>query len=31
MTEGLSGTEVLERVENLFFDGGLASKNSFSL
>jgi hypothetical protein len=29
MMEGVSGTEVVERAENLFFDGGLASTNFF--
>jgi len=29
MTEGLSGTEAVERAENLFLDGGLASTNFF--
>ena len=30
MTEGLSRTKVVERVENLFLDGGLTSTNLFS-
>lgn len=30
MTERLSGIEVVERAENLFLDGGLASTNFFS-
>jgi hypothetical protein len=29
MMQGLSGTEVVERTENLFLDGGLASTNFF--
>ena len=29
MTGGLSGTEVVERAENLFLNGGLASTNFF--
>jgi hypothetical protein len=29
MTGGLSGTEVVERAENLFLDGELASTNFF--